>query len=169
MGFSRQLSGLSWPPSEDLPDPGIEPRSPTLQADSLPSEPPVVTNDGWGFPLHLGSRCMVHQNSMLSSNYTRTKFWPWPPPHKLWCSSLSLADPTWLSTNLGILTCIECSGIHRELGVHYSRMQSLTLDVLGTSELLVSFRSLDFGILEWTQMSWMWGFHFGLLKFPWAW
>lgn len=48
------------------------------------------------------------------------------------------ADPTWLSTNLGILTCIECSGIHRELGVHYSRIQSLTLDVLSTSELLVS-------------------------------
>lgn len=46
-------------------------------------------------------------------------------------------DPTWLSTNLGILTCIECSGIHRELGVHYSRIQSLTLDVLSTSELLV--------------------------------
>lgn len=49
----------------------------------------------------------------------------------------SFSDPTWLSTNLGILTCIECSGIHRELGVHYSRIQSLTLDVLSTSELLV--------------------------------
>lgn len=48
------------------------------------------------------------------------------------------SDPTWLSTNLGILTCIECSGIHRELGVHYSRIQSLTLDVLSTSELLVN-------------------------------
>ena len=46
--------------------------------------------------------------------------------------------PTWLSTNLGVLICIECSGIHREMGVHYSRIQSLDLDVLGTSELLVS-------------------------------
>ena len=34
------LSGLPCPPSGDLPNPGIEHRSPTLQADSLPSEPP---------------------------------------------------------------------------------------------------------------------------------
>lgn len=51
--------------------------------------------------------------------------------------ALCISDPSWLSTNLGILTCIECSGIHRELGVHYSRIQSLTLDLLSTSELLV--------------------------------
>ena len=44
MGFSRQeyWSGLPFPPSGDLPDPGIKPRSPALQADSLPSEPPAV-------------------------------------------------------------------------------------------------------------------------------
>ena len=42
MGFSRQKcwSGLPFASPEDLPDPGIEPRSPTLQADALPSEPP---------------------------------------------------------------------------------------------------------------------------------
>ena len=42
MGFSRQeeWSGLPCPPPEDLPNPGIESRSPTLQADPLPSEPP---------------------------------------------------------------------------------------------------------------------------------
>ena len=41
-GFSRQeyWRGLPCPPPGDLPDPGIEPRCPTLQADSLPSEPP---------------------------------------------------------------------------------------------------------------------------------
>ncbi|XP_077077010.1 arf-GAP with SH3 domain, ANK repeat and PH domain-containing protein 2b isoform X2 [Siphateles boraxobius] len=54
------------------------------------------------------------------------------------CCDCGASDPTWLSTNLGVLICIECSGIHREMGVHYSRIQSLTLDVLGTSELLLA-------------------------------
>ena len=42
MGFFRQeyWSGLPVPSPGDLPDPGIEPRSPALQADALPSEPP---------------------------------------------------------------------------------------------------------------------------------
>ena len=40
MGFSRQeyWSGLPFPPPRDLPDPGIKPRSPALQANSLPTE-----------------------------------------------------------------------------------------------------------------------------------
>ncbi|XP_053571339.1 arf-GAP with SH3 domain, ANK repeat and PH domain-containing protein 1 isoform X4 [Bombina bombina] len=54
------------------------------------------------------------------------------------CCDCGSSDPTWLSTNLGILTCIECSGIHREMGVHISRIQSLELDKLGTSELLLA-------------------------------
>ena len=46
MGFSRQecWSGLPFPSPGDLPDPGIEPGSPTLQADALPSEPPGNPN-----------------------------------------------------------------------------------------------------------------------------
>ena len=41
VGFSRQeyWSGLLFPSPGDLPNPGIEPRSPALQADVLPSEP----------------------------------------------------------------------------------------------------------------------------------
>ena len=44
MGFSRPeyWSGLPFPSPGDFPDPGIKPRSPTLQADSLPSEPPIA-------------------------------------------------------------------------------------------------------------------------------
>ena len=45
MGFSRQeyWSGLPFPSPGDFPDPRIEPSSPTLQEDSLPSEPPGKT------------------------------------------------------------------------------------------------------------------------------
>lgn len=54
------------------------------------------------------------------------------------CDCNSQNDATWLSTNFGIIVCIECSGIHRDLGVHISRIQSLTLDNIGTSQLLLA-------------------------------
>nr|XP_014342559.1 PREDICTED: arf-GAP with SH3 domain, ANK repeat and PH domain-containing protein 1-like isoform X2 [Latimeria chalumnae] len=54
------------------------------------------------------------------------------------CCDCGAPDPSWVSTNLGILICIECSGTHREMGTHHSRIQSLLLDKLGTSELLLA-------------------------------
>uniref|UniRef100_A0A672V248 Arf-GAP with coiled-coil, ANK repeat and PH domain-containing protein n=1 Tax=Strigops habroptila TaxID=2489341 RepID=A0A672V248_STRHB len=44
------------------------------------------------------------------------------------CCDCGQPDPRWASINLGILLCIECSGIHRSLGVHCSKVRSLTLD-----------------------------------------
>lgn len=85
----------------------------------------------------------------------------------LWAGGLSgaprsPADPTWLSTNLGVLTCIQCSGVHRELGVRFSRIQSLTLDLLGPSELLVragsgfreNARGVGWGSGDWSLANW---------------
>ena len=42
---ARVLGGLPFPSPGDLPNPGIEPGSPTLQADALPSEPPGKPKD----------------------------------------------------------------------------------------------------------------------------
>ncbi len=42
-----------------------------------------------------------------------------------WCRG---AGPRWASMNLGILVCLNCSGIHRRLGVHISKVKSVTLD-----------------------------------------
>ena len=55
MGFSRQeyWSGLPFPSPGDLPNPGIAPRSPALQVDSLPAEPqgkPKNTGAGSLYP-----------------------------------------------------------------------------------------------------------------------
>uniref|UniRef100_A0A8D3DUW5 Arf-GAP with coiled-coil, ANK repeat and PH domain-containing protein n=1 Tax=Scophthalmus maximus TaxID=52904 RepID=A0A8D3DUW5_SCOMX len=44
------------------------------------------------------------------------------------CCDCSQTAPCWASINLGVLLCIECSGIHRSLGVHCSKVRSLTLD-----------------------------------------
>ncbi|XP_072307578.1 LOW QUALITY PROTEIN: arf-GAP with coiled-coil, ANK repeat and PH domain-containing protein 3-like [Eucyclogobius newberryi] len=44
------------------------------------------------------------------------------------CCDCGQSGPCWASINLGILLCIECSGIHRSLGVHCSKVRSLTLD-----------------------------------------
>lgn len=38
------------------------------------------------------------------------------------CAECSASGPDWASLNLGILICIECSGIHRNLGVHISKV-----------------------------------------------
>ena len=42
--WQEYWTGLPFPSPGDLPDPGIEPRSPALQADALPSEPPGILN-----------------------------------------------------------------------------------------------------------------------------
>jgi Arf-GAP/coiled-coil/ANK repeat/PH domain-containing protein len=40
------------------------------------------------------------------------------------CADCGKPEPDWASLNLGILVCIECSGIHRNLGVHKSKVSS---------------------------------------------
>uniref|UniRef100_A0A913HD90 Centaurin-gamma-1A n=1 Tax=Strongyloides stercoralis TaxID=6248 RepID=A0A913HD90_STRER len=44
------------------------------------------------------------------------------------CADCRATNPIWASINLGILICIECSGIHRNLGTHISKVRSLELD-----------------------------------------
>jgi len=55
------------------------------------------------------------------------------------CCDCGAPNPSWCSINLGIMYCIECSGIHRSLGVQTSKCRSFVLD---------SFDALSFKILE---------------------
>jgi Arf-GAP/SH3 domain/ANK repeat/PH domain-containing protein len=46
-----------------------------------------------------------------------------------WCADCGSSNKVeWVSLNLAIIVCIECSGIHRSLGTHVSKVRSLTLD-----------------------------------------
>jgi hypothetical protein len=50
------------------------------------------------------------------------------------CCECNKNDPDWVALNLGCLICIDCSGVHRSLGVHLSKVRSLTLDDLEPEE-----------------------------------
>lgn len=44
------------------------------------------------------------------------------------CADCLTASPTWASINLGVMICLECSGVHRSLGTHVTKVRSATLD-----------------------------------------
>ncbi len=49
-------------------------------------------------------------------------------PSNSHCADCGAASPDWASINFGIVICLDCSGIHRSLGTHLSKVRSLTLD-----------------------------------------
>ena len=59
-------------------------------------------------------------------------------PGNTQCADCSGTDVQWASINLGIALCIECSGVHRGLGVHVSKVRSLNLDKWDSSTVQVS-------------------------------
>lgn len=58
------------------------------------------------------------------------------PPSRL----SPLVGPRWASWNLGVFICIRCAGIHRNLGVHISRVKSVNLDQWTPEQIQVLWR-----------------------------
>ena len=54
------------------------------------------------------------------------------------CADCRRRGPRWASANLGVFVCIECSGIHRNLGVHVSFVRSVNLDTWTQKQVDVS-------------------------------
>lgn len=86
----------------------------------------VETNKSAG-----GASCDIqtldsHQNSEDDKNSNRVEcvssILRGVPGNDL-CAECSASDPDWASLNLGVLLCIECSGVHRNLGVHISKVR----------------------------------------------
>ncbi|KAF8691412.1 hypothetical protein HU200_040551 [Digitaria exilis] len=44
------------------------------------------------------------------------------------CADCNAPDPKWASANIGVFICVKCSGVHRSLGTHISKVLSVTLD-----------------------------------------
>ena len=111
MGFSRQeyWSGLPFPSPGDLPDPGIEPGSPALQADSLPGWEATVTQDSESFSQYsplLGTGLAL--NRVLNSSHkpnaapllgdgvhlAQNPAWPLPHDHTHSCNNVPTPEST---------------------------------------------------------------------------
>ncbi len=63
-------------------------------------------------------------------------------PENRLCADCKRTSPTWASVNLGVFVCINCSGCHREIGVHITKIRSVNLDVW-PKEVLDNFKIIN--------------------------
>ncbi|EXC33077.1 ADP-ribosylation factor GTPase-activating protein AGD4 [Morus notabilis] len=64
------------------------------------------------------------------------------------CAECSAPEPDWASLNLGILLCIECSGVHRNLGVHISKLRNTLSNQLQVRSLRLDVKVWEPTILD---------------------
>ncbi|KAF9926477.1 hypothetical protein FBU30_003948 [Linnemannia zychae] len=84
-----------------------------------------IDKENSGEERHLGSQLL---QAMRDSDIANTL-----------CAECGAKNPDWCVINLGIIVCIECSGIHRSLGTHISKVRSFTLDTNSYTKDLVEF------------------------------
>ncbi|CAI4227051.1 unnamed protein product [Auanema sp. JU1783] len=72
-----------------------------------------------------GSKVLPNENSTTFEQIRRV-------PGNESCADCGSEQPKWVSINLGVVLCIECSGVHRSLGVQVTKVRSLTMDSIDT-------------------------------------
>ena len=63
-------------------------------------------------------------------------------PENRLCADCKRPSPSWASINLGVFVCINCSGCHREIGVHVTKIKSINLD-LWDKKILKYFKKIN--------------------------
>ncbi|TFK71737.1 Arf GTPase activating protein, partial [Pluteus cervinus] len=71
---------------------------------------------------------MSRQDKATTEKFTRTLRELVKRPENKVCADCKRNDPRWASWNLGVFLCIRCSGIHRGMGTHISKVKSVDLD-----------------------------------------
>jgi len=131
----------------DIPVPAAQPASHSIRRDigSILTGKSSSMNHGTNHANNLGANSNVFRRTTVGSRpgYARPGSNGFDEsPDKLlqllreadqgncWCADCGSGVKTeWVSINLAIILCIECSGIHRSLGTHISKVRSLTLDI----------------------------------------
>ncbi|KZT24719.1 ArfGap-domain-containing protein [Neolentinus lepideus HHB14362 ss-1] len=72
---------------------------------------------------------MSRQDKATTERHARTLRELLKKPENKVCADCKRNDPRWASWNLGVFLCIRCSGIHRSMGTHISRVKSVDLDI----------------------------------------
>jgi len=99
-------------------------------ASSVEFEPSVIDD------LVLDKNSGNGQHDVRGTHHHRTSMKPEKPIDLLrkvdgnnMCADCGASEPDWASLNLGALLCIECSGVHRNLGVHISKVTTKLLTI----------------------------------------
>ena len=69
-----------------------------------------------------------------------------------YCADCDAKGPRWASWNLGVFICIRCAGIHRNLGVHISRVKSVNLDQWTAEQIAVNILFFSFFYFDYSLL-----------------
>ena len=139
MEFSRQeyWSGLPFPSPGNLPNPGIKPKSPALQANSLPAEPP-------GKPILI---CLLAQRQLKkkSPGCQYSLQWPRPSTRHWWCSYQGTHGPVKTNHWAQLKPVTQSMALSSHTGIVFSTNRALILHLHIHVKLRIQILGVEIG------------------------